>query len=387
MSCSKPNTDVQTGSDAEKVKLCAACSNEGDDRPAVKYCIDCNQQICKTCVESHCRIKLLKGHKLIDHENEDAVKLAQLVSSYLACPNHPEKNIEFICKYHDVMCCITCERVHHRTCRQVVEVSSEATGANMSAKTQDITLHLAAAKQHMEEIVKQHEIHKKDVSSEIKTKIPTQVQEIKKKVIKALDEFEKLALTMSNELVQEEMTNNNSAISKWNSHIKAVEEAASLLKTMQQNGSDVHVFVAAKKTEKTLSQIDSAISAQGTKLSLPIVTFQESSHLLNLAKMPSGEIVHVSQDFVSRSLPQYKYYEPIGDQMDTDHKPYSESARWTNYSENATGVFSIGKEVKRNKEKDKRYKRYQITVEGNDCQYKYDEYSGKRKSLEKYVSQ
>ena len=350
MSYSKPNTGVETGSDAEKVKLCAVCSNEGDHRPAVKYCIDCDQPICKSCVEFHRRIKLLKDHKLIDHENEDAVKLAQLVSSYLACPNHPEKNIEFICKNHDVLCCITCERVHHRTCQQVVEVSSEATGANMSAKTQDITRHLAAAKQHMEEIVKQHEIHNKDVLSQIRTKIPSQVQEIKKRVIRALDEFEKLALDTSNRFGEEAITNSIFAISKWNSYIKAVEEASSLLKTMQQNGSDVHVFVAAKQTEKTLSQIDRAISAQGTILKVPNITFQGNSQMLHLAKMPSNEVVHVSKKDVSRSLPQYKYCESIGQKRGTEYELSSKVAdvgKCPQYITNYIGAYKGAQIIER----------------------------------------
>lgn len=307
MALSKPDADIEIGSDVEKVTLCAACNDEGDHRPAVKYCIDCSQPLCKACVDSHRKIKLLKDHKLIDHANEDAVKLAQLLSSYLACPNHPEKNIEFMCKDHDVMCCITCERVNHRTCRQVVEVTSEATGANMSAKTQDITNHLAAAKQHMKEIVKQHEIHNKDISINIETNIPTQVREIKKKVIQALDEFEKLALSISNGFGQKELANGYLEITKWNSHIRTVEEASHLLKTMQQNGSDVHVFVAANKTMKTLSQIDSAISAQGRELNIPIAMFQENRYLQDIAKMPSEDIVHISEQFRSRSLPQYKY--------------------------------------------------------------------------------
>ena len=48
-----------------------------------------------------------------DNKNKDAVKTAKILSSCLACPNHPDKAIEFICVDNDVFCCSTCATVKH----------------------------------------------------------------------------------------------------------------------------------------------------------------------------------------------------------------------------------------------------------------------------------
>ena len=61
------------------------------------------------CVDSHRRIKQIQDHKLVDNKNKDAVKIAQTLSSILACGNHPDKKIELICVNHDVLCCSTCD--------------------------------------------------------------------------------------------------------------------------------------------------------------------------------------------------------------------------------------------------------------------------------------
>ena len=307
MALSKSEIDVEAGSDGEKVILCAACNNEGDHRPAVKYCIDCNQQLCKACVDSHRKIKQVKDHKLVDHANEDEVKLAQILSSYLVCPNHPEKNIEFMCKDHDVMCCITCATVNHRGCNQVVEVTIQATGANMSSKTQDVIEHLEAGKQQMEHLVTLHEKHNIDVLTQIETNIPKQVKEMKENIIKALDMLENMALNTSDAKGRKEIENGNAEISRWTSYIKNIEEASKLLKTIQQNGSDLHVFVAIKQTEKTLTELDKTISDQGTQLKLPYVTLEGDGHLQKIAKTASSDLVHVSEKIKICALPQYKY--------------------------------------------------------------------------------
>lgn len=44
---------------AEEVAKCA-----NDDNPASRYCVDCSELICDTCVEAHRRLKITKDHTI-----------------------------------------------------------------------------------------------------------------------------------------------------------------------------------------------------------------------------------------------------------------------------------------------------------------------------------
>lgn len=281
MALSKPQTAVRSVDHSEKETICGACKADGDTRPAVKYCLDCNQPICQTCVDSHRRIKQISVHKLVDHTKEDAVNVGQFLSRCLACPNHPDKNVELICKNHDIMCCITCATVGHRDCRQVLEVATQAAGANMSINTQHFIKHLDAAKKHMEEIVKQHQKNNQDLQSQISCTIPKQVQEMKANVTEALDKLSKLVLSESKELGMQEVNECEAEINKWCSHIKDVEDACKLLTTVRQNGSDIHVYVAVNNAKKTLAEIDRHISSLGQHLTNSSVLFEDGQILQN----------------------------------------------------------------------------------------------------------
>ena len=160
MAQSKTTEDSTLSSDTEKGNLCAACAVDGDYRSAVKFCLDCSQPICQSCVDSHRKIKMIQGHKLVDNRNEDVVKVAKTLSSCLACPNHANKTIEFICVDHDAFCCSTCATVNHRSCRHVKEV---ATLTQLSTYITNSMKHIADAKAYIEVIVKFRQQNNQDV--------------------------------------------------------------------------------------------------------------------------------------------------------------------------------------------------------------------------------
>lgn len=269
MALSKTIQDLSIGSDTEKGDLCAACAVDGEYRPAVKFCLDCNQPICQSCVDSHRRIKHIQGHKLVDNKNEDAVKTAKILSSCLACPNHPDKNIEFICVDHDVFCCSTCATVNHRGCRQVKEVAAVA---QMSPDITTTMKHLADAKTHIEGIVKLHQKSNQDIQLQASQSIPKQIREMKASILKTFDELEKLLLKETQRLCELKGFERSSEIARWQSHLTTINDGANLLSVVQQNGSDVHKYIAAKNTENKLADVDSSI-CQEKQLNMERLSF------------------------------------------------------------------------------------------------------------------
>ena len=308
MALSRPYaTEVETTSDTEeKGTLCVACITDGESRRAVKYCLDCNQAICQSCVDSHRRIKQIKDHKLVNNVDKDAMEVSQFLFNCLTCPNHPGKTIELVCKQHGVMCCITCATVSHRGCSELTEITSEATTNNMDRRIKDLIDHLDEAKEHMGEIVKLHENHNKIVESQVNYGIPAWLADIKANIRKALATIEKCVLHDSSERGNAEIDKGNFEISKWNTLIRHVDNASTMLKSVQENGSDVHVYTAANNVKKTVAVIDKSISNQGNQVQRQSIALTECFQLKQVYLGNPKEIMSLSVENVAYPLPQYR---------------------------------------------------------------------------------
>ena len=309
MALSKTMEDLNLGSDTEKRDLCEACAVDGEYRPALKFCLDCSQPICQTCVDCHRRIKQLQGHKLIDSNNEDAVIVAKLLSSCLACPNHVDKTIEFICIDHDAFCCSTCATVNHRGCRQVKEVAALA---QMSPDISTIVTHLNDAKAAIEEIVKLRQKNNDAIQEQVSKIIPKQIEEMKASIMKTFDDLEKYLLRETKGLTGSLRDYpGDSEIVRWQLGIKTINEASDLILAAQQNGTDVHKYIAAKNIEKKLSDIDNSIvRAKTLKLDSMSFSFDKMAFLRNgnvAVNTVNKSMAEIDGGTHGRSRPLVKY--------------------------------------------------------------------------------
>ena len=268
MALSKTLEDLSLGSDTEE-ELCAACAVDREYRPAVKFCLDCSQPICQSCVDSHRRIKQIKTHKLVD-KTEDAVQVARTLSSFLQCPNHADNTIEFLCVDHGVLCCSTCATVNHRGCREVKEVAALA---QQSPHITTMMTHLNGAKGAIEEIIKFRQKNNNEIQEQISQIIPKQIQEMKASIMKTFDELEKYLLKETKSLAESLRDYpTDSEIVRWQSQMKTINEALNLLSVALQNGTNVHKYIAAKNTENKLKDIENNICRAKT-INLDSISF------------------------------------------------------------------------------------------------------------------
>ena len=316
MALTRPyGTEVETGSDAEeRGRLCDACKSDGESRRAVKYCLDCNQAICQSCVDSHRRIKQIKDHKLVNTVDGDAMKVSQFLSNCLTCPNHPSKTIELVCKQHDAMCCLTCATINHRGCSELKEIASEACAIDMARNIKDLADHFEEAKKYMEGIVKVHNDHNMSLLVDRDYTIPTWLRDLKTNVQEALAAIETAVLQEYRKLEKYETEIGNTEMDQWETLIGKVANASTLLKSVEKNGPDVHIYATANKYKKILAEIDEMISKQGDRIQRRNITVKECLQLKQVYMGNPKEIVSVSVENVAFRLPPYKW-----DQKKTKH--------------------------------------------------------------------
>ena len=270
MALSKKMEDLVLDSDAETENFCAACALDGEYRLVVKFCLDCSQPICRTCVDSHRRIKQIQNHKLVDNKNEDSLKHAKMLSSCIACPSHAHKTIEFICVDDDVFCCSTCATANHRHCRQVKEVAEIA---QRSADVTDTTKHLTDANSYLEELIQFRQKCNAQIQDQVIRVIPAQIRIMKASVMETFHQLEKLLQEEARSTADIKENGGCFEIAKWQSHIETVKYGASLLSVTQENGTNVHKYIAAKTVEKSLADIDNAICQARSQLKSDTLSF------------------------------------------------------------------------------------------------------------------
>ena len=106
--------------------VCQPCKFEGKQLEANKYCCDCEELLCTSCVAVHGKFKATRHHRIVDRNdrgpgNHDTGDV-NLVSEM--CTDHPSESIKYECVSHKSFICGHCAVREHRACN--VNIISEA---------------------------------------------------------------------------------------------------------------------------------------------------------------------------------------------------------------------------------------------------------------------
>ncbi|XP_071177593.1 transcription intermediary factor 1-beta-like [Mytilus edulis] len=103
---------------------CESCSGEGKSVVAIRFCSDCDECLCKKCVEYHKKCKATKSHHLMDLASIAKSKIPNVKKF---CEVHEDVFLDFYCMQHDTVCCRKCIPCTHQSCKDVLplEVASE----------------------------------------------------------------------------------------------------------------------------------------------------------------------------------------------------------------------------------------------------------------------
>ncbi|XP_052817947.1 tripartite motif-containing protein 45-like [Mya arenaria] len=108
------------GETEDRVKLCGPCLEEETEVPATKFCIDCEEHLCDTCVQYHRKVKLTKTHELIDTgAGEQGFRKSDGHLDTFNCTIH-QRVITHYCEKHDKLCCSKCIDGAHSICAEFI---------------------------------------------------------------------------------------------------------------------------------------------------------------------------------------------------------------------------------------------------------------------------
>jgi hypothetical protein len=95
---------------------CSMCENKGKNTEGEKYCVDCKDYFCITCVQVHGQVPLCAHHKVLDKSQVKSGSISKGLprAPTERCDRHSHKHIDMYCQNHDNVGCSTCMAVDHR---------------------------------------------------------------------------------------------------------------------------------------------------------------------------------------------------------------------------------------------------------------------------------
>ncbi|CAG2200173.1 unnamed protein product [Mytilus edulis] len=95
---------------------------QSDERPALFFCINCEEAHCGICSRKHSLVKQTSDHKCF---SMNMVTTNVLLT--ITCGYHKQMKFQYYCLCHNVLCCNKCITVSHRDQEcSLVELDSNA---------------------------------------------------------------------------------------------------------------------------------------------------------------------------------------------------------------------------------------------------------------------
>ncbi|XP_027766326.1 transcription intermediary factor 1-beta [Empidonax traillii] len=91
----------------EPLQSCTSCE---DNAAATRFCNDCSEPLCDTCVQAHLRVRYTRGHSVRDISSA----LPCSVPSLGPCPEHPEEPRDHFCSTCATLMCRLCQLSAHQ---------------------------------------------------------------------------------------------------------------------------------------------------------------------------------------------------------------------------------------------------------------------------------
>ena len=171
---------------------CDPCTRIDENVPASKWCIDCEDALCITCVKSHKGNKVSMTHHVIDMEVISTLP-DEVLTTQTKCSNHPDFITDFFCNQHYVICCRRCMSEDHRSCDKVMPLEMASNNAKTSSLFHNISEGMTQVHLTLKTAVQNRRKNRDKMQIEDKN-IVRQISAFKASVIKKLDELEKSAL-------------------------------------------------------------------------------------------------------------------------------------------------------------------------------------------------
>ena len=269
-----------------EVKLCDSCSADDDaattksDKTAIVLCLDCRQNLCRSCSRMHSKFKGTSAHSVLN--------LSELTSGeevYANCPStfcdeHPKRSIDMYCCDCKTTMCTPCFIRYHNAhkCSEVAGVADEFR-AGLAENVETLT----SLVNKFGEKLKVVRFKKTSYLEQVR-KVETEIDERTERLKSIIDDGKRKLIAELNELRANHEKQLDNFAAEVTQSISLLESLKKYTYELLKKGSTsdvVHQAESLRGRTETLSKakID---DKEWNKLSTINVSFQQSSATLNV---------------------------------------------------------------------------------------------------------
>ncbi|XP_076108367.1 uncharacterized protein LOC143076461 [Mytilus galloprovincialis] len=266
----------------ESYTECLPCSRNDKSAAADKWCVDCEDSLCKICVTAHRGNKASMRHHIIDLQAATML-IGDTLASQRQCPSHQDFTMDFFCTHHDVLCCRHCMSVSHRSCDKVVPLEIACKGAKNSTLYRDITDEMKQIRSTRNRIIQNDKETKQRICYEEKN-IVNKISEAKESLIKKLNQKETFSLSELRDARNNIENTVDNQVADSEASVAEIDKYSKQLDILTTNGTDQHVFLRLRELQSIVSKQRECLEKLVSKLSEPHLIFQQPTDVFSECK-------------------------------------------------------------------------------------------------------
>ena len=93
---------------------CSICNSRGKQVESIKYCVECDSNMCNGCTEWHTDFPGMKSHRVVAISKASSARKTRVLLPTQHCEVHSHKLIERFCVDHKQLACDSCVSQDHR---------------------------------------------------------------------------------------------------------------------------------------------------------------------------------------------------------------------------------------------------------------------------------
>ncbi|XP_060580264.1 uncharacterized protein LOC132737044 [Ruditapes philippinarum] len=222
--------------------LCSMCRNGGSNTEGEKYCVDCHDYFCVSCVKVHSKVPLCVGHKVLDKSQVKSGTRGLSRAPAERCDRHSHKHIDMYCQNHDTVGCSTCVAVDHRLCKDTFYIPEFIRNNTYQVESRDIQTKLKKMAKTLE---KQADRFKRDKQSLLKRKAEflADIRKFRQEINGQLDKLEKSSIDEIDSRVKCLEDKIEESLKQLQVNKSRIRSANDKLTSTNTNHSEVFVYV------------------------------------------------------------------------------------------------------------------------------------------------
>ena len=265
--------------------FCEPCEESNEKERAVCYCIECNDFLCEVCSKVHKKSKLSRYHQLLGKDempNEKVIK----VPDDGACVQHVGELMRFYCQNHGQIVCPVCVTLSHKNCTvdYIIHAAKifyeNQEYRNLLKKLQDLTV--TSQKQ------KSRSAANADTMNDECARLVLEIETFRSSFDRLLDSLEIAAKTKAREICQKGSNELKTTVKICSKIEDEIKDMNSTLQKLGQFQMKQPLFIAAKRADEKIKEIENTVSG-----------LSELSKLKKIRFVPKRELIDILHTFES----------------------------------------------------------------------------------------